>query len=161
MPDNLAQIPLTLCLSKVTLAAGTTTTISNTGTITYMIRNFQYTKTAITNGATPTTDAVTGLAFTPLTAGKGTVVVIMLDTTGAIKAAQGSIVDLDAGGNFVLGPQFPSVPSNMCPIGYILLRGGSTLVGSFTFGSSNLSGVTGMTYTFRDIGNIPERPQIS
>lgn len=161
MPDNLAQIPLTLCLSKVTLAAGTTTTISNTGTITYMIRNFMYTKSAITNGATPTTDAVTGLAFTPLTANKGTVVVIMLDTAGAIKAAQGSIVDLDAGGAMTLAPQFPSVPSNMCPIGYIILKAGSTLSGSWTFGSSNLSGVTGMTYTFRDIGNIPERPQNS
>jgi hypothetical protein len=49
----------------------------------------------------------------------------------------------------------------MCPIGYIVLKAGSTLSGTFTFGSSNLSGVTGMTYTFVDVIGLPDRPQIS
>jgi hypothetical protein len=42
---------------KVALAAGTTTTISTTGTTTYGINGKAYSKAAITNGATPTTDA--------------------------------------------------------------------------------------------------------
>lgn len=159
--DNLQQIPLTLCLSKVTLAAGTTTTISTTGTTTYGLKGKAYTKAAITNGATPTTDAATGAAFTGITANQGTVVVIGLDSSGAIKAAQGSVESLDASGAFILAPKFPVIPDTMCPIGYIVLKGGSTLVGTWTFGSSNLSGVTGMTYTFVDIVTLPDRPQIS
>ena len=98
MNNNLEQLPLTLCLSKATLAAGTTTTISTTGTTTFIIRNKLYTKTAVTNGATPTTDAVTGAAFRPISANQVTVIVVMFTTGGAIKAAQGSIETLPASG---------------------------------------------------------------
>jgi hypothetical protein len=153
------QVPLTLALGKATLAAGTTTTISTTGTLGYVIKNKPYTKTAITNGATPTTDALTGQAFPALTPNKGTVVVIGLDAAGAIKAMQGQIQDLDADGNFKYLPNFPGVPHDVCPIGYIILKAGSTLSGSWTFGSSNLSSVTGMTYDFNDCVGIPQRPQ--
>lgn len=161
MPDNLAQVPQTACLSKATLAAGTTTTISTTGTTTYVIKNRIYTKTAITNGATPTTDALTGSAFTALSASEGTVVVVGLDSSGNLKACQGSIVDLDSDGNFVQAPQFPGIPDTMCPIGFIVLKAGSSLSGSWTFGSSNLSSVTGMSYDFNDVFGIPDRPQIT
>lgn len=160
--DTLALRPVTGCLSKVTLAAGTTTTISTTGTTTYAIKSKAYTKAAITNGATPTTDALTGSAFTGITANQGTVVVIGLDSSGAIKAAQGSVESLDVSGNFIRAPQFPLIPDTVCPIGYIVLKGGSTLSGTWTFGSSNLSSVTGMTYTFVDVLlGLPERPQVS
>ena len=159
--DNLTQIPLTLCLSKVTLAAGTTTTISTTGTTTYAIKGKAYTKSAITNGATPTTDGATGSAFTGITANQGTVVVVGLDSSGNIKAMQGSVESLDSSGSFIKAPQFPVIPDTVCPIGYIVLKGGSTLSGTWTFGSSNLSGVTGMTYTFVDVVTLPERPQVS
>lgn len=160
--NPLAQYSMTGCLSKVTLAAGTTTTISTTGTTTFGIRSKAYTKAAITNGATPTTDAATGAAFVPFAANYGTVVVIGLDKDGNIKAAQGSVQALDVGGLFIVPPQFPGLPDTMCPIGYIVLKGGTTLVGNFTFGSSNLSSVTGMTYTFVDVVlGLPDRPQVS
>lgn len=159
--DNLSQVPLTLCLSKVTLAAGTTTTISTTGTTTFAIKGKAYTKAAITNGATPTTDAATGGAFTGITANQGTIVVIGLDKDGNVKAMQGSVESLDVGGSFVRAPQFPIIPDTVCPIGYIVLKGGSTLSGTWTFGSSNLSSVTGMTYTFVDVITLPERPQVA
>ena len=160
--DALSLYPITGCLSKVTLAAGTTTTISTTGTTTYGIKSKAYTKAAITNGATPTTDAATGSAFTGITANQGTVVVIGLDSSGNVKACQGTVESLDVSGNFVRAPQFPTIPDTICPIGYIVLKGGSTLSGTFTFGSSNLSGVTGMTYTFVDVVlGMPERPQVS
>ncbi|MBF0260293.1 MAG: hypothetical protein HQL97_00475 [Magnetococcales bacterium] len=160
--DSLTQIPLTLCLGKVTLAAGTTTTISNTGTTVFAIKGKAYSKAAISNGATPTTDAGTAAAFPTISANQGTVVVIGLDKDGNIKACQGSIEDLDSSGSFVRAPQFPAhIPDTMCPIGYIVLKGGSTLVGTFRFGSSNLSSVTGMTYTFVDVVTLPARPQIS
>jgi hypothetical protein len=160
--DFLASQPLTGCLSKASLAAGTTTTISTTGTTTYAIQGKAYTKSAITNGATPTTDAATGAAFTGITASQGTVVVVGLDASGNVKAAQGSVQALDSAGNFINAPQMPYVPDTMCPIGYIVLKGGSTLSGTWTFGSSNLSSVTGMTYTFVDVAlGLPARPQVS
>lgn len=159
--DMLTQIPLTLCLSKVALAAGTTSTISTTGTTTYAINGKAFTKSAITNGATPTTDAATGAAFAPLRANQGCVVLIGLDAAGNVKAVQGVIQALDSAGLFVNAPEFGTVPDNFCPIGYIVLRAGATLVGTWTFGTNNLSAVTGMTYTFVDLIGLPSRPQVS
>lgn len=160
--DFLAAQPLTGCMMNAALAAGTTTTISTTGTTHFAIRGKAYSTAAKTNAATPTTDSVTSAAFTGFTANNGTVVVICFDSSGAVKACQGSITALDAGGSFVVAPQFPTIPDDLCPIGYIVLKGGSTLSGTFTFGSSNLSGVTGMTYTFVSLAlGIPGRPQVS
>ena len=160
--DFLQQQSLTGCLSKVTLAAGTTTTISNTGTTTFAIKGKAYTKAALSNAATPTTDAATGAAFTGITANQGTVVVIGFDSGGNVKAAQGTVTALDSGGLFIAAPQMPYVPDTMCPIGYLVLKAASNLSGTWTFGSSNLSSVTGMTYTFVDVAlGLPERPQIS
>ena len=159
--DALSQLPLTLNLTKNTLAAGTTTTISTTGTATFAIKDKIYTKTAITNGATPVLDHSTGLAFPPLVLNQGTVVVISLDAAGTIRASQGQIEALDANGSFIIAPNFPGVPDTDCPIGYIILQAGATLSGTWIFGTNNLSSVTGMTYTFVDILAIPARPQVS
>jgi hypothetical protein len=160
--DMLSQQPLTGCLMNAALAAGTTTTISTTGTTHYAISGKAYSTAAKTNAATPTTDSGTGAAFVGFTANNGTVVVVCFDSTGAVKAVQGSVVALDASGAFIVAPQMPNIPDGLCPIGYIVLKGASTLVGTFTFGSSNLSGVTGMTYTFVSLAlGYPGRPQVS
>lgn len=159
--DPLAATPLTQCLIHAALAAGTTTTISTTGTTHFTIGGHTFTKAAVTNGATPTADAATGLAFPTISANQGTIVVVGYDKDGNIKACQGSIEELDLSGAFVRAPQFPGIPSTMCPIGYIVLKAGSTLSGTFRFGSSNLSGVSGMTYTFRSVNMLPARPQIA
>lgn len=160
--DFLSQQSLTGCLMNAALAAGTTSTISTTGTTHFAIKGKAYSTAAKTNAATPTTDAATGQAFTGITANQGTVVVVGLDSTGAVKAAQGTVTALDSSGAFVVAPQMPYVPDTMCPIGYIVLKAGSTLSGTWTFGTSNLSGVSGMTYTFVSVAlGLPERPQIS
>lgn len=159
--DTLAASPLTQCLIHAALAAGTTTTISTTGTTHFTIGGHTFTKAALSNTATPTADAATGLAFPTIVANQGTVVVIGYDKDGNVKAAQGSIEELDSSGNFVRAPQFPGIPSTMCPIGYIILKGGATLVSTFRFGTNNLSSVTGMTYTFRSVSMLPARPQIA
>lgn len=159
--DGAMSAGSTRCNVKCTLAAGTTTTISNTGTISYSVKGKACTKSAMTNAATPTTDAKTGAAFPALTANKGTVVIIGLDASGNVKACQGSIEDLDATGAFIYAPQLPLVPKSICPIGYIVLKAGSTLVGTWTFGTNNLSSVTGMTYTFGDLNDLPNRPIVA
>jgi len=182
--DNLSAIPLTLCLSKVTLAAGTTTTISTTGTTVYAIRGKAYSKAAITNGATPTTDWATGNAFIPIpiplsspnlpgvvngAAGYASIYMVGLDSGGSVRVIQGSIVALDSSGAFLTAPQFGglgpagsgSTDNDFCPIGYIIVKLGSTAVATWTFGTNNLSGVTGATYTFVDVVGTPDRPQTS
>lgn len=176
--DAQAAIPTTLNFSKAALAAGTTTTLSTTGTTTYAIRGKFYTKTAITNGATPTTDYATGAAFKPipipnvapnLELGYGCVFTVGLDHSGNIKVIQGSIEPLDASGNFIRAPQFGglgpsgsgSTDNDFCPIGYIVVQLGATAVATWTFGTNNLSSVTGVTYTFVDICSLPDRPQTS
>lgn len=118
--DSLAKAPLTLCLSKATLAAGTTSTLSTTGTTTYLIESLFYSKGAITNGATPTTDWVTGNAFIPIpipltstglpggipasAAGYACAFTVGLDHSGNLKAIQGPIVGIDVNGNFTAAP---------------------------------------------------------
>ncbi|MEO7665750.1 MAG: hypothetical protein ABIU97_01795 [Dehalococcoidia bacterium] len=159
MPDNLAAAPLTMCMSKVTLAAGTTTTISNTGTTLYMIKGFMYTKTAMTNVATPTVDSARNdAAFRPIVLNQGTVFIVGFDKDGNVKVGQGTIEALDVSGNFIRKPQNPILRERVAPVGRITVKGGATLSGTWTFGSSNLSGVTGVTYTFEDIGMNLDRP---
>jgi hypothetical protein len=168
--DNLQFAPLTACLSKVSLAAGTTTTISTTGTTTYCIRGKAYTKAAITNGATPTTDYATGLPFIPipipntapnLALGYGCIFSVGLDHSGNIKVVQGTIVPLDVSGNFINAPQLGEPPTDFCMIGYIIVPLISTAVATWTFGTNNLSGVTGVTPVFVDCCGLPDRPQVS
>jgi hypothetical protein len=162
--DVLSFTPMTFCATKVTLAAGTTTTISTTGTTTYAIRGKYYSKAALSNAATPTTDAITGSAFNGVVANKGSVFVVGYNAAGSVLAAQGSITDLDTSGNFKQAPQLPSgLPLDFCPIGYLVIKAGSTANATtgWIFGTSNMSSVTGITYTFGDLATLTDRPLIS
>jgi hypothetical protein len=172
--DMQQLVPLTLALGKVTLAAGTTTTLTNTGTTTYAIKGKAYTKTAMTNAASPTTDYATGSAFLPLTINKGTVFMVGFDSGGAVRAIQGTSTDLDgaavATAKFLRAPQFGgfgpagsgSTNNDFCPVGYIIVKAGSDYAGTgWTFGSSNWAGITGIATTFVDVIGWPDRPQVS
>jgi hypothetical protein len=161
MADTLTQVPLTLTTSYAGLAAGTTTTYTTANAVNYAIGGIAYTKAAATNAATPTTDATTGAAFLPVTANQGSVFVFGYDAAGNLKVSQGQVQALDAQGNFNLSPQFPSIPDNVAPFGYLVLKAGATLSGSWTFGSSNLSSVTGATYSFKNLMTMPARPVVS
>lgn len=161
--DILARTPVTMCMSKVTLAAGTGSSLSNTGTTTYAIRGKAYTKAAMSNVATPTTDAATGAAFIGVIANKGCVFLVGFTAAGGLVAVQGSITDLDVSGAFIQAPQMGEPPLDFCPIGYIVIKAGSTANATtgWIFGTSNMSSVTGITYTFVDLCGLPDRPQIS
>lgn len=160
--DALQQVPLTLCLGKATLAAGTTSTLSSTGTLAYAIKGKAYSRAALANTATPTTDATTGAAFVPIVTNYGAVIVIGFNAAGALIAAQGPVQALDASGNFIVAPQFPAIPDTMCPIGYEVIKAGSTAsAAGWVFGTSNQAGVTGITYTLVDVVTLTDRPQVS
>lgn len=155
---------LTLCLNKANLAAGTTTTFSTTGATEYAIQDKTYSTAAAANAATPTLDGNTGKAFVAVAPNKGSVFVFAYDgqatAANAIKVYQGTIEDLDSDANFIKPPQMPQTPDTVCPFAYMVLKAGST-ASNWTFGVSNQSGATGITYLRQDITNIPPRPQIS
>lgn len=169
--DSQQFVPVTMCLSKVTLAAGTTSTLSNTGTTTFAIRGKAYTKAAMANAVTPTLDWGTGLAFIPVPANYGSIYTVGFDSTGALRCIQGTVTPLDAAGAFITAPQFGgfgpsgsgSTNNDFCPVGYIIIKAGSTASSApgWLFGTNNMSGVTGITYTFVDVITLPDRPQIS
>lgn len=171
MADIQAQIPVTMCFTKATLAAGTTSTLLTTGTTTYAVKGKFYTKTALSNVATPTTDFATGAAFLPIPVSYGSVFNIGFDKSGNVKAIQGTIVPLDGIANsakfYPNGPQFGglgpagsgSTNNDFCPIGYVVIQNGTT-GSAWTFGSSNWT-ATDITATFVDIATLPDRPQIS
>lgn len=143
-----------------TSAFGANTTHATTNTINYAIDGKFYTKTAITGGTTPTTDAATGAAIT-LTANYGTVVVWALDSSGNVKVYKGETVPLDAAGNFLDAPEFPgTIPQTVTPFAYHIIKAGSTTSGTWTFGSSNWN-ATGLTHAARDVAFLPSRPQTS
>lgn len=156
---------LNMAMVAAGFAAGTTTTISTTATVPFCINGKALAKTAITNGATPTTDAATGLAFRPVPANNGSVFVACFDASGNVKVCQGEVASLDpASGLFITAPEFPLIPDTLTPFGYLIIKAASTYVATTTgwlFGTHNNSSVTGITYTFVDVMTLPARPQIA
>lgn len=184
--DNLFAAPATMCTSKVTLAAGTTTTLGSTGTILFCIGGYAYSKAALSTTATPTTDWATGNAFIPIpipgtttnlppgvvASSNGYVCAFLvgLDHSGNVKVIQGQIVPLDVSGNPITVPNLPSAlgpagsgstDNDFCPIGYIEVKLGSTAVATWTFGTNNWGSVTGVTTSFGDLMSVPGRPPAS
>lgn len=180
--DSQQFAPVTMALTKAGLAAGTTTTLTQTlagGATTNIIaiRGKMYSVAALSNTATPTADYATGAAFLPVKASQGCVFLIGFNAAGTLKAIQGQVTPLDTitvPGNFLTGPNFgalgPSGSANgagggndFCPIGYLVIQAGSTANNTtgWTFGTNNMSSVTGITYTFDDVCGLPDRPQVS
>lgn len=163
MSQNLDLYGGNYSTTKAGLTAGTTTTYTTANTVQYSIGGKSYSKTAVTNGATPTTDATSGAAFAlrPVAANFGSVYVFGFDASGNVKVSQGDIKALDVSGAFIDAPQFPIAPDNVAPFGYLIVKAGST-ASSWTFGTSNLAGPpTGVTLTFVDVLTLPARPQIA
>ena len=127
--------------------------------IPFEISGKAYTKALVSGGATPTTDAKTSSAIT-LLANQGCVVVWALDTSGNVKCYSSAAQPLDTAGNFVVAPDFAGLPDTVAPFAYTVHKAGSTLSGTFTFGSTNWN-TTGMTNTAVSVMELPARPQVS
>lgn len=163
--DALANRGITINLVNAGLAAGTTSTYTTTVTTEHVIDGkFGTTLAAQTNTATPTTDVNTAAAFVAQTDNQACVYVFGVNAAGAIKVAQGSIEDTEVGvtttaGSFRNAPQFPALPDDFCPIGYVLVRTAPS-ASDWTFGSSNWT-ATGITTDFANVCMLPKRPQIT
>jgi len=156
---NNALRGLTMAMTSGLLTAtGAETVHDTTVTITFAINGKLYTKTAITDGVTPTTDYNTAAAFLPLSADKACCFVWSLNGSGAMKVMQGSIVDVDGDTDRpkLQRPPFPDIPDDVCPIAYQIVQtaGNSS---AWTFGSSNWN-ATGVTDAIVNVATLPRRP---
>ncbi len=150
---------------KTGLTKGTTSTYTTTATSECSIDGKWATGlTAQTNTATPTTDAVTGAAFVAQTDNTVSAYVFGITAAGAIAVAQGPVTPTETGVTTTAGalknnPQFPILPDNFCPIGYLLVRTAPS-ASDFTFGTSawDATGVTSSAVVEVD-GQLPARPQ--
>jgi hypothetical protein len=148
---------------KTGLIKGTTSSYTTTVTSAGMINGKYVTGLAAqTNTATPTTDAMTGLAFPALAANEATVLVIGQKADSTIQMLQGSIVPTVTGvtttaGAFINAPQFPALPDDFMVFGYALVRTSPT-GSAFTAGTTEwaASGIT--TSQFVQCGVLPDRP---
>lgn len=145
------------CTTKAGLSAGTTTTTNPANDSLYCIAGKVYIAGGASNVAMPTTDAVTGAAFTALALNKAGVFAICLDTSGALKIVQGGIVDYSDAGVYSEAPKLPAIPDTLCPIGLEFVKVIST-GSAWTMGVSNQAIQTGITKTFVDLMVMPQRP---
>lgn len=150
--------------SGLLTATGAETVHDTTVTIAFSVDGKALTKTAITDGATPTTDHVTGSAFSALqgagasAGGEGCVFVWCLTAAGAVRVIQGPKMDLDADGAFIGGaPQFPGIKSDVTPFAYSISKHYGVAT-SFTFGADNWN-KTGHTHAITNVHTLPRRPQ--
>jgi hypothetical protein len=157
---------LTLNHVSAAFVLGTTSTFTTTVTTSVSINGrFGTTLGAQTNAASPTTDALTGAAFVPLTANQATVLVWGVNAAGAIKLCQGSIVPTETGvtttaGAFISAPQFPMLPEDFAPIAYNLVRTSPT-GSAFTPGTTSWT-ASGITCSVaRNIATMQDRPSIT
>lgn len=87
-------------------------------------------------------DIQTGAAPTAIVGGKAAVVVTCFDTAGALRFAQGPIVDYTltnpVAGQAIL--QMPSIPAGFCPIAYQVIKNKNTAgTAGWTYGASNFN----------------------
>lgn len=150
---------------KTGLIKGTTSTYTTTVASKCSIDGKWATDLATqTNTATPTTDARTSAAFVAQTDNTVSAYVFGVTLAGAIAVVQGPVTPTEVGvtttaGAFISNPQFPALPDNFCPIGYLFVRTAPS-ASDFTFGTSNwdATGVTSSAVVEVD-GTLPARPQ--
>ncbi len=144
--------------SGLLTATGAETVYDTTVTIVYVIDGKVDTRTAVTDGATPTTGYVSGAGIT-LTASKARCVVWGLIAGDTVKVIEGAIVDWD-GVAFQVPPPFPYIPDEFVPFAYQIIKGASTVVGTWDFGVDNWN-ATGVTSAIVNVAELPARPQVS
>lgn len=155
----------TISFKATGLTKGTTSTYTTTATSECSIDGKIATGlTAQTNTATPTTEARTAAAFIAQTDNTACAYVFGITAAGAIAVCQGPIEATETGvtttaGAFKNRPQFPALPDDFCPIGYLFVRTAPSAA-DFTFGTSSwtATGITASAVVEVD-GQLPDRPQ--
>ena len=155
--DNYTINPQTLTLRKAGTVAGTTNTLSFTATpLPYLIRGRHYEKATVTNGVVPLVDFNSGVAFVNILPNQGSVFGLGYDAAGNLRVVQGQTLGLDVTGNFFVQPDGPTTPDTIAMFTLLVVKVGAT-GSTWTFGTSNFAGATGVTYTFIDVAGPLDR----
>lgn len=155
---------ITINLVSAAAIAGTTSTYTTTVTTTCVINGkFATTLAAQTNTATPTTDATTGAAFVAMAPNQTCALVLGQNLAGTIKLCQGPIIATLIGVTTTVGalinePQFPALPDDFCPLAYTVVRTAPSAA-AWTPGTSNWTASGVSASTFRNVAQLPNRPQ--
>ena len=154
---------LNMCFSSGALTGtGAETVYDTTAAIVYSIDGKLYSKSAVTDGATPTTDGNTSAAFTAVLPDKICVFVWGLNSSGTVSLYQGDIDDVDGDTDLAeVYPQFPSLPDSVTPFAYTIYQTtGASAAAGLRPGTDNWN-ATGLTATHVNISTLPKRPQNS
>ena len=103
------------------------------------------TTNAAVSGGTISTNSTTGAALTvtaPATGHKAALLVWTIDTGGTERIRTNGFETSLSGAEIIL--DFPDIPATEVPFAYHTLKAGTTVSGTWTFGSSNWN-ATGMT----------------
>jgi hypothetical protein len=167
MADNLnINAGITINTTSAALVAGTTSTVTSTVTTAQVINGkFGTTLGAMTNAASPTTDAATGLAFNSLKPNQCCALVFGVNLAGTLGMCQGEIIGTNTGvtttvGSLLNDPQFPGLPDDFCPLAYTIVRTAPSAA-TWTPGSSSWTASGVSCSTFRNVAQLPNRPQAS
>ena len=141
---------------------GAETVFDTANALIYSINGRAYSKAAVTDGVTPTTDGNTGAAFNAVLPDHACVFVWGVDASGTVTLYQGPIVEVDGQTDALKSAcQFPNIPKDIYPFAYTLYQ---------TDGTSSASGIrpgtdnwnaTGLTATHRNLLAMPSRPVAS
>lgn len=143
-----------ICLTAAGLSNGTTTTHTVGNALTYVIDGEFKAKAAASNAATPTLDAMTGMAFKAVAASQKCMYLFLVNAAGDVGVIQGEVIDDDE----QYGARSPMPASGWALIGTVEVAAASTYAGQFVMGVTNLSGVTGLTYTWTDRMAVEAQP---
>lgn len=172
--NALALAGLTLSMGDQALIAGSTTTLTLSTAKDYYIAGKAYTQATTTNVQGSLVDLNTGATLAGIPAGYGAVLVIGTTSSASttLRAVQGALYPLEANtaaytpGAFAVNPQFPVLPDDFCPFGWVTVRVATdyTSGAEYIFGSSNTtatgaqnSAATAHANIFTS-GNLPDRP---
>lgn len=145
--------------SGLLTTAGAETVYDTTVTIVFSIDGIAYQKTAVTDGATPTTDGNTGAAFNPVYPDQACVLAWCLNASGTVSLIQSEVVDVDGETDVIKQPiQFPNIPSDRVAFAYTLYQtDGTSSASGLRPGTDNWN-ATGLTATERNLLDQPSRP---
>lgn len=174
--DNLNFRGGNFCAGDMALAAGATTTLTLGTPKDYCIDGKAFTQAATSAVQPAATDYVTGAALAGITAGYGAVIVVGSNATASttLKMVQGPLSALGPNsaaftpGSFAIAPQFPALPDDFVPFGYVVVKVATdyTAGAGYVFGTSNTTATgaqgaaaTAHANTFTSVMVLPARPQ--
>lgn len=168
----------TFCNLDCALAGGATTTLTLGVAPYYCIDGKAYTQGATSAVQPSIVDLNTGVTLAGIPAGHGAVILVGATSSESttLRMVQGKTQALYANasaytpGAFVVTPQFPNIPDDFCPFGYVVVKVATdyTAGASYVFGSSDVtvtgsqnSAATAHANTFVSVMTMPSRPQAS